>query len=337
MSKVMALLNNPEFIKNVSIRHNSPILGEKFVKMLQTAVNKAPALARCTPMSITIAAYQLSELNLSPIPMHGQAYLIPYGEDCTVQIGWRGLATIAMRDGGVKAIHAEIVYKGDTFICSQGMEPSLRHELNFECDRTEKNILAIYAVATLANGEKMFEVMSKSQVDEVRKNFSKAGKGGKMSPWENSYGEMARKTVFKRLCKYLPMSEQLAEAIDIDNSQYKVIENDPSDQAEVVDDLKARLQSRNPNITPDFSASTGEVYDMQAEVIEDNGRKYQLDKGDPHMDILNAIEAGMKNGVISHKYLDIILQDKKVDTITKLKKEDALIIIHDIEDKLNAL
>jgi recombination protein RecT len=54
--------------------------------------------------------------------------------------------------------------------------------------------------------------MSKADVDKVRAQ-SKAGKSG---PWVTHYTEMARKTVVRRLFKYLPVSIEIQRAVTID-------------------------------------------------------------------------------------------------------------------------
>ena len=48
----------------------------------------------------------------------------------------------------------------------------------------------------------------------------------------NDYAEMARKTVVRRICKYLPLSIELAEAISIDESSEVV--DAPSVVGEVI-------------------------------------------------------------------------------------------------------
>jgi recombination protein RecT len=69
----------------------------------------------------------------------------------------------------------------------------------------------VYAVAKLSGGGVQFEVMSKAQVDSIRRR-SKSGNSG---PWVSDYVEMARKTVVRRLFKYLPVSVELVKALEI--------------------------------------------------------------------------------------------------------------------------
>jgi recombination protein RecT len=54
--------------------------------------------------------------------------------------------------------------------------------------------------------------MSKKDVDAIRARSKASGSG----PWVTDYVEMARKTVLKRACKYLPMAIEINDALDQD-------------------------------------------------------------------------------------------------------------------------
>lgn len=70
----------------------------------------------------------------------------------------------------------------------------------------------VYAVANLKGGGVQFEVMSRAEIEAVRSQ-SKAGTSG---PWVSHWDEMAKKTCIRRLFKYLPVSIEIARAIDVD-------------------------------------------------------------------------------------------------------------------------
>ena len=70
----------------------------------------------------------------------------------------------------------------------------------------------VYAVAQLKGGGVQFEVMSRAEIEEVRKT-SKAGQSG---PWSSHWEEMAKKTVIRRLFKYLPVSIEAVRAVEAD-------------------------------------------------------------------------------------------------------------------------
>ena len=239
MSQLISLLRSDEFTQSIAARST---LSEKdiirFARMFESALNKNPALLRCTQKSIMITAQALAENNLSPIPAHGQAYLIPYGDECQLQIGWRGHIFMAINSGAAKSIRAGVVYEGDHFFYDNGVNVVFDHRPNMTADHSQENILCFYAIATLPNGEKIIEVMTKQDIDEIRRKFHKPSKRGLPSPWDTSYAEMGRKTVVKRICKYLPSTIRVLEAIALDNASECNLEKDitPREEAKSLSD-----------------------------------------------------------------------------------------------------
>ena len=71
----------------------------------------------------------------------------------------------------------------------------------------EKNRERMLAAVPLQNGE------FQAQVDQIRKRSKASGNG----PWVTDYDEMARKTAVRRLCKYLPLSVEMAEALEAED------------------------------------------------------------------------------------------------------------------------
>jgi recombination protein RecT len=70
--------------------------------------------------------------------------------------------------------------------------------------------------------------MTKDEVDAIRKR-SRSGSSG---PWVTDYGEMAKKTSLRRLCKLLPLSPEVAEHIERDQDVREI---------EVIPQVKAAL------------------------------------------------------------------------------------------------
>ena len=129
-------------------------------------------------------------------------------------IGYRGLIELAVRSGEVTSIEARVVYAGEVFDPHYGTEPRIDHQPRFDVSHEPSNVVAVYAVAHRREGPPSFDIMSRKEVAAIEAK-SKA-RGG---PWSDPafWSEMARKTITKRLCKYLPISTELAEAIAIDN------------------------------------------------------------------------------------------------------------------------
>lgn len=182
---------------------------ERFVRIATTAVTNTPKLANCTPQSFIGALLNAAQLGLEPNTPLGQAYLIPYGNQCQFQIGYLGMVELAQRAG--TNVDAHVVYANDEFDYSLGLHPDIKHVPAMK-DRGEA--IAYYAV--WHNGENFgFEVMSREDVEKHMKRYSKTYSNG---PWKTEFDEMAKKTVLKRALKYAPKKTDLARAVMQDES-----------------------------------------------------------------------------------------------------------------------
>ena len=193
---------------------------ERLFKVALTVMNRTPGLEQCTLPSLTQAIVQCAELGLEPGGALGHVYLLPYKNnktnttDCQVIIGYRGFVELALRSGRVVDIDADVIHAGDTYQVSRGLEPKLKHIPLLVAGAGE--VVAAYAVATLANGVKKFTVLRKDEVDRIRAR-SKASSGG---PWVTDYEEMAKKTAVRRLIKLLPLSPEVARAIEHEDEEW---------------------------------------------------------------------------------------------------------------------
>jgi phage RecT family recombinase len=183
-----------------------------------TEFRKNPRLAQCDPKSVFAAVIQGSQLGLEPGLM-GQAYLIPYGKECQLIPGYQGLVDLVRRSGLVRRIEAHVVRDGDKFTYCTGLATILEHEPVL--DGVPGEMRLAYAVAEFADGGYHVEVMTRAQIERIRdrsQNVINAKKFDKKTPWDTDTDEMWRKTVLRRICKYLPKSAELATALALDQA-----------------------------------------------------------------------------------------------------------------------
>lgn len=171
------------------------------------AVARNPALAKCTQHSFLESMVRAAELGLRFAGAGGEAYLIPFKTQCTLIIGYRGLCALARRTGKVIRLEARCVFSKDIFKIEYGHSQQLIHRPHLGSDRGE--ITCCYALGELKGGSVQLEVMTRVQIDKIRAR-SRAGDNG---PWKTDYEEMARKTVLRRLCKYLPFPTAFEDAL----------------------------------------------------------------------------------------------------------------------------
>jgi recombination protein RecT len=194
---------------------------ERVMRVVLTTAQRTPRLLQCQPMTVLGAVMECSQLGLMPDGVLGHAYLVPYGDKCQLQVGYKGLIDLARRSGNVLTISAEAVYENDEFDWEKGMN----HKLRFKPRLTERGeVYAFYADAHLRDGGYQFVVMSKGDVLAVREKTEgwKAFKAGRIreTPWQDEpkgyFNEMAKKTCIRALCKYLPLSAEAARAVSLD-------------------------------------------------------------------------------------------------------------------------
>lgn len=154
----------------------------------------------------------LSAMGLEPDGR--RAHLIPYGNQCTLVVDWKGLAELALRSGLIAKLHADIVCENDVFEYSMG--EVVQHSIDWKQARGE--MFAAYAMAQTKTGEKFFAVMSREEIEAIRKR-SRTGSSG---PWITDFNEMAKKTAFRRLAKWLPLSAEFRDAIEKDDEEFAV-------------------------------------------------------------------------------------------------------------------
>ena len=184
---------------------------ERFVQAAVNAIVRTPKLGTCDRNSFLMSLMQLEQMGLNPDGRN--AHLIPYGSTCTLVVDYKGMVTLALRSDKVLDVHAEVVRKGDIFYKKDGR---YYHQDDNPFD-TDREIIGYYAFAHLRDGGFVDEAMSKKEVDAIRAR-SKASQSG---PWVTDYNEMAKKTVFKRLSKWLPVTPDLQAAIDRDDEEYR--------------------------------------------------------------------------------------------------------------------
>ena len=203
--------HNMASLKGVAARHLDP---QRVLKIIVACVSRTPALQKCSMESILRSTLQAAELGLEPGSALGAAYLVPYGEQCTLIVGYRGLIDLAFRSGKVKSVRSQVVYQGDKFEYEDGLSIVLRHIPDHSATRDPKQITYAYCVVHLKDGGVLCDVMTRGEVDAIRGRSKASGSG----PWVSDYAEMAKKTVTRRCLKYAPMSVEMSKALASDEA-----------------------------------------------------------------------------------------------------------------------
>ena len=208
-------LQNPNMIEQIQRALPSHMSAERMARIAMTALTRTPKLAECTQASFFKCLLDLSSWGLEPDGRH--AHLIPYGNECTLILDFKGIVALAYRSGFVKNIHSDAVRLGDAFVYSLGKVTS-HTPWAYRVDDKPKEcgeVIAAYCIVEMKDGATHCEVMTQAEVESIRSR-SKAGRSG---PWVTDWDQMARKTVFRRASKWLPLSAEIQEAFDRDHDK----------------------------------------------------------------------------------------------------------------------
>lgn len=223
----------------------------EFATQVSIMAQKNPKIRDCDPNSVVSAMMACVQLDLMPNTPEQHAHLIPYGRDLQFQLGYQGILEMVARSGSIEDLNAELVFEGDEFEYSLGINRNLVHKPNLDIDRTDySKVVAAYTTIELENGKIKFDVMSRAEIDKVQ---GSAKAKSTDAPWHTWPEQMAKKTSIKRALKYMPKSKEdkrlskamlydsLAEAgkLRFDQSGEVIIDGEVG--GESVDDRKARM------------------------------------------------------------------------------------------------
>lgn len=211
-----SLMADPKIKAQMSLAMPKHMTADRLARVALTEMRKNPQLAQCDQLSFMGAIMQCAQLGLEPGGALGHAYMIPFRNnkknivECQFILGYRGMLDLARRSGQVQSIEARAVFEGDQFDVTLGLDSNIVHKPNWDGER--KNLRFVYAVVKLVGGGTQFEVMSRREIEKVRAS----SKGKDQAPWQEHFEEMAKKTVIRRMFKYLPISIEMSQAVGLD-------------------------------------------------------------------------------------------------------------------------
>lgn len=201
---------------------------DSFVRVTLAAMQTSPKIFECSQESILLSLMRAASYGLVPDGgALGHGYLVPFWNgkakrnDCQFVPGYRGLIKLARNSGEVADVWAEVVYEADMqppgkFRYELGLEQTLEHKRNDDAEDAGQ-LLYAYAVARFKDGEKRFVVMNRREVLAIKaKTASRTKEGDVFGPWNDHEAEMWKKTAVRRLSKMLPLSPEVAAAMNQD-------------------------------------------------------------------------------------------------------------------------
>jgi len=191
---------------------------DRVTRLALTSLSQNADLRKCTLRSVFGEVIKASQLGLE-IGVLGQGYLVPFFNnqkgihEAQFVPGWRGLVDLVARAGRASA-WTGAVFEGDEFDYALGDTPFIKHKPCGEDD--SKKITHVYAVGRVNGSEwPIIEVWPIVRVTKHRDKFNKVGQRHySFKNWEM----YARKIPLLQVLKYLPMSVELAQAMQAEQA-----------------------------------------------------------------------------------------------------------------------
>lgn len=182
---------------------------DRMIRLSLTAFSQNPKLMECDPKTVFGSIVTASQLGLE-IGVVGQGYLVPYKRTCQFIPGWQGFVDLVSRSGRA-TVWTGAVFDGDEFDYSLGDRPYVKHK---PCgEDNPKKLTHTYAVGRVNGSE--WPVIEVWPIKKVWKHRDKVNKVGDRH-YSFEHPEMyARKVPLLQVCKYMPKSVELTNALTI--------------------------------------------------------------------------------------------------------------------------
>lgn len=225
---------------------------QRFLQNCMTVLQDGTAdFSKCDPKTVVRTLMKGAFLGLDFF--NGECYAIPYGTQCNFQTDYKGEIKLCKRysRNPIKDIYAKVVREGDQF---EEVIENGRQTVNFKPKSfNDGDIIGAFSIVLYMDGSMMYDTMSKAEIEHTRQTFSKAANS---KAWKESYGEMCKKTVLRRLCKLIDLDFDTAEQCQAfeEGSEFDVKEK-PKEKYQAQD----VYQSNDQNTQKDAEGADGAI------------------------------------------------------------------------------
>ena len=215
LARLKGILNNETMQQNFRniLAENAGAFMASVIELYQSD----GALQKCDPNRVVLEALKAATLKLPINKQLGFAYIIPYNNVPTFQLGFRGLIQLAQRSGQYRYINADVVCEGESVNYNR-----ITGMLEISGTAKSETPVGYFAYFQLLNGFEKCVYWTREKVEAHAKRYSKAWSKAD-SPWHTNFDAMALKTVLKTIIsKYGVMSVEFANAIANDSVDDRV-------------------------------------------------------------------------------------------------------------------
>lgn len=204
-----------------------PNRATKFITAISSAVAINPTLQECEHFTIINAALLGESLGLSPSPILGHYFLVPFndknrGKLAQFQLGYKGYIQLAMRSGQYRKINVEAIKEGELVKYDPFNEEIEVNLIEDDEAREKTPTMGYYAMFEYLNGFRKIMYWSKKKMEAHAMQYSQGyradvNKGTNWTFWSKDFDGMAYKTMLRQLIsKWGIMSIELQKAFESD-------------------------------------------------------------------------------------------------------------------------
>ncbi|QDP64883.1 MAG: putative recombination protein [Prokaryotic dsDNA virus sp.] len=243
------------------------------------AITDNPSILQCDKQSVFKAIRTLAGAGL--VPDGREAAIVPFKGQAQAMPMVAGIVKVARNSGKISSLWAEVVYEGESL--EVWVEDGERKWNHVKEDGSRINamtrggqIIGAYAVAKMTDKTVDFQPMSFEEIEQRRKASSNQRSPNPTGIWEKWYGEMAKKTVIRNLCKRLPMSTEDIERIMKEQDQTGLKDITPDEPKADRKNLAQTLaEQQNQSTEPETPEETGDA--IEGEIMEPEEKPSGLD------------------------------------------------------------
>ena len=272
---------------------------ERYISACLTALAYTPKLMQCSPNSVLKALMESARFGLEPNSPLGEAHLVPFGNNVTFLISYRGMMKLAWNTGMITTINFDKVCDNDGFVYKVGKEITFEHTPNMKGDRGEP--YAYYAVAGLNNGGFAMHIMNKDEILKHGKQYSKSFTV-KSSPWQTDFDAMAYKTVIRQLCdKKLPKA----------TTEQSMLLNEAARVDDIPDNLVVYhdIEEVSTKIVEEAKEEKSPIQKGMDKAVEEHNKAIMDEIVDNHN---KSIDFKLENEVVNEETGEVVEEPKKV-------------------------
>lgn len=192
-NEIVKYAKSPEIMQRFTELIGNETTAGIYIYGVIAAVANSDALQKCEPQSIMKAAADAAALGMSVDPNIKEAYLVPYKDQASLIVGWRGLRNMAYNTGKVRYLNVGALYEGQEWVQDQ-----LTGVSEIKGHKTGKEAIGYFAYMETKDHRIHTHYMTNEEIQDHKKKYAK-GYNREGSAWNTDFEKMAKKTVLRQV------------------------------------------------------------------------------------------------------------------------------------------